>query len=73
MAPTEVGELPNQTVTPDALPCDHGVEFNVEECACLTPHQVRNRFPRLDGQCPKGCGYCGIYYFSYEHQIYGDW
>lgn len=34
---------------------------------------VRKRFPRLDGECPKGCGYRGIYYASMEHYLYGDW
>ena len=34
---------------------------------------VRKRFPRLFGQCPKGCGFDGIGYASYEHYILGDW
>lgn len=25
---------------------------------------VRKRFPRLDGPCPKGCGFAGISYAS---------
>ena len=35
--------------------------------------EVRRRWPRLQGQCPKGCGYNGIAYASYEHLIAGDW
>ncbi len=35
--------------------------------------EVRKRWPRLMGNCPKGCGYHGIYYASYEHYIAGDW
>lgn len=35
--------------------------------------KIRKRFPRLEGLCPKGCGYRGIYYASYEHYMYGDW
>lgn len=34
---------------------------------------VRKRFPRLDGRCPKGCGYSGIGYASTAHYVYGDW
>lgn len=35
--------------------------------------KIRKRFPRLDGKCPKGCGFYGAAYASYEHYIYGDW
>jgi hypothetical protein len=35
--------------------------------------EVRKRWPRLDGPCPLGCGYVGIYYASYEHYTAGDW
>jgi hypothetical protein len=35
--------------------------------------QIRKIWPRLDGPCPKGCGYSGIAYASYAHYIYGDW
>lgn len=63
--------------------CDHGLLFNYEE-ACkivndlnLTPYEVtaeiRKRWPRLDGMCPKGCGYCGIAYASEQHYLMGDW
>lgn len=35
--------------------------------------EVRKRWPRLDGVCPKGCGFVGIAYASEEHYILGDW
>jgi len=35
--------------------------------------EIRRRWPRLDGECPYGCGYVGIYYASYAHYIMGDW
>ncbi len=35
--------------------------------------EIKTRWPRLCGQCPKGCGYYGIYYASCEHYTYGDW
>jgi hypothetical protein len=35
--------------------------------------EVRKRWPRLNGPCPKGCGFNGIAYASYEHYISGDW
>ena len=34
---------------------------------------IRKRWPRLDGKCPKGCGYVGIYYASFIHYIAGDY
>jgi len=35
--------------------------------------EIRRRWPRLCGPCPKGCGYNGIYYASWEHYTMGDW
>lgn len=35
--------------------------------------EIRKRWPRLNGSCPKGCGFKGIAYASYDHYIYGDW
>lgn len=35
--------------------------------------EIRKRWPRLSGLCPKGCGYNGIYYASTAHYLYGDW
>jgi hypothetical protein len=34
---------------------------------------VRKRWPRLDGDCPKACGYHGIAYASKMHYVAGDW
>jgi hypothetical protein len=34
---------------------------------------IRRLWPRLDGKCPKGCGYVGIGYASEAHYILGDW
>lgn len=55
--------------------CDHGVTFWHEEAKRLnlSARQVRERWPRLFGDCPKGCGFHGIAYASYAHFIYGDW
>lgn len=36
-------------------------------------NEIRKRWPRHSGLCPKGCGYYGIAYASYAHYIYGDW
>ena len=35
--------------------------------------EIRKRWPRLCGPCPKGCGFDGIYYASQEHYSMGDW
>lgn len=55
------------------LPCDHGIVFDEAQARQLGTHQVRTQWPRLDGPCPKGCGYVGIFYASHAHYIYGDW
>ena len=34
---------------------------------------IRKRFPRLNGPCPKGCGFVGIAYASTAHYAWGDW
>jgi hypothetical protein len=34
---------------------------------------IRKLWPRLNGPCPKGCGYNGIAYASYAHYLYGDY
>lgn len=36
-------------------------------------NEVRKRWPRLIGTCPKGCGFHGIAYASFEHYVAGDW
>jgi hypothetical protein len=53
--------------------CDHGVQFDLEAAATMHVYEVRMKFPRLDGPCPKGCGFTGIGYASFEHYISGDW
>lgn len=35
--------------------------------------EVRKRWPRLFGPCPRGCGFNGIAYASLEHMRAGDW
>ena len=53
--------------------CDHGVKFDPEEAKGLDAYEVRKKFPRMWGPCPKGCGFNGIAYASPEHYIAGDW
>jgi len=65
------------------IECDHGVEFDVKEAEriyadraiepALKTAEIRERFPRLFGVCPKGCGFDGIAYASQAHFLYGDW
>ena len=52
---------------------DHGVEFDYEWSKGKTADEVVKRYPRLNGLCPKGCGYVGIAYASYEYYLSGDW
>lgn len=53
--------------------CDHDVTFDEKEAKGLDAYEVRRRWPRLTGVCPKGCGYNGIAYASYLHYLSGDW
>lgn len=54
--------------------CEHGIVFDENEAKKLrSSSEIRNRWPRLDGECPLGCGYNGIYYASKTHYVYGDW
>lgn len=53
--------------------CDHGVSYDSEAAKGLDVAEVRKRWPRGWGPCPKGCGYNGIAYASFEHYICGDW
>ena len=46
------------------------VEWIVGNPSCA---EIRRRWPRLYGPCPKGCGYDGIAYVSAEHYAMGDW
>lgn len=56
-----------------ATPCDHGVQFDAEAARGLDANEVRKRWPRGFGNCPKGCGFNGIAYASFEHYTAGDW
>lgn len=58
-----------------AMPCDHGITFDAGTASRLQMNstEVRKRWPRLDGVCPKGCGYHGIAYASLAHYVFGDW
>lgn len=53
--------------------CDHGVKFDSKLAANMNAYEVKKFFPRLDGVCPKGCGYSGIAYASKKHYVMGDW
>lgn len=53
--------------------CDHGVTFDEVAARDLDAHEVRRRWPRLFGPCPKGCGFSGIGYASWAHYVSGDW
>jgi len=64
--------------------CDHDVVFDevgykrlckerIGYPQSLLVAEVRQRWPRLDGTCPKGCGYVGIAYASQLHYVAGDW
>lgn len=62
-----------QTVT---IGCDHGVTFDYAEWKknpTMGHFEVRTKWPRIVGRCPKGCGEHGIFYASYAHYIAGDW
>lgn len=66
-------ELPT---LPEAAPfpvCDHGVTFDEEAAKDLDSDEVRKRWPRGWGPCPKGCGFSGIAYASAKHYTMGDW
>lgn len=60
--------------------CDHGLTFDLTEANKIlsnrtsnSANEIRRRWPRLSGPCPKGCGFNGIAYSSIEHYIAGDW
>jgi len=59
--------------TAQQVACDHGVTFDQVAAAPMTVAEVRAKYPRLDGPCPKGCGFHGIAYVSTAHFVYGDW
>jgi len=72
----EVGEPYRGTVESK---CDHGLTFpqtREGESAVFRyfeAFEVREVFPRLNGACPKGCGYYGIAYVTMAHYVAGDW
>ena len=53
--------------------CEHGVTFDAEAAKGLSADEVRRRWPRLRGLCPKGCGFNGFAYASLVHFGMGDW
>jgi hypothetical protein len=53
--------------------CDHGVTFDPIASRGLSRAEIRKRWPRMSGVCPKGCGFYGAAYASYEHYIAGNW
>lgn len=58
--------------------CDHGISFTEEdrqeaERLNMSTAEIRRRWPRLFGPCPKGCGFNGIAYASRAHYVYGEW
>lgn len=57
----------------DEKKCDHGVSFDDEASRGLSADEVRKRWPRGYGPCPKGCGFNGIAYASFAHYVSGDW
>lgn len=52
--------------------CTHGVTFD-PKATRLPSADVRRQYPRLNGDCPLGCGYHGIAYASMAHYVAGDW
>jgi hypothetical protein len=65
----------NQLSQPHHEPpaCDHGVTFDEEAADDMDCSEIRKRWPRLFGECPKGCGFKGIAYANKAHYVYGDW
>ena len=58
-----------------ATKCDHGIVFDLAECRKLglSSDEVRKKYPRHNGLCPKGCGFYGIAYQGYQHFTAGAW
>lgn len=52
--------------------CEHPVSFDPIAAMGMTSDEVKERFPRWSGKCPK-CGYQGVLYASREHMLAGDW
>ena len=55
------------------MTCDHGLTFDPKAARGMTVEEVRQRWPRLDGPCPKGCGFSGRKYANPDHFVAGGW
>lgn len=74
--PLDIGADALVIKLPEHKDCDHGVVFDHEKYKKhpnMSPAEVQKRWPRGWGLCPKGCGFNGIAYASFEHYIAGDW
>lgn len=78
----EVNEAIARAAAEGQHACNHSVTFDEAKYeAFCSQHRrgdeqvafIRKNWPRLDSQCPKGCGYVGIYYASFLHYVAGDW
>ena len=58
---------------PQESACDHGITFDEKVAKGMSTHDISQKYPRLFGWCPKGCGFRGIAYASMAHYVYGDW
>jgi hypothetical protein len=68
--------VPATATINEADSCDHGtseIPFDEAAASTMDSYDVRERWPRRDGPCPKDCGWNGIAYASYAHYIAGDW
>lgn len=76
-AKRRIVQLQNELDEEEAAPaCDHGISFDEGLALKMRNSDVRTRFPRLVGPCPKGCGVDGTFYASAAHYIFGgssDW
>lgn len=69
----EISRRPTTPLRRSVQGCNHGVVFDYKAASGLSADEVRKRWPRVNGICPKGCGFNGIGYASFEHYICGDW
>lgn len=73
----EIVQLQNELDEEEDTPsCDHGIVFDEAVALRMRAREVRERFPRLSGPCPKGCGIDGTVYASAAHYVFGggsDW
>jgi|SRR5882672_520664 len=53
--------------------CDHGLTFDESTAQHMDRDTIRKCYPRLDGECPKACGFNGITYVSVAHFLGGEW